>query len=490
MGLSPVIRYAFVALLLLASSSSNAADVWRSYWSEYVASGASVEATCFYYNEKATEILGFPTYYTTNGSSCSVYRSGSGQFKGSSAPVYLSHLGCEVIGDGSYTDNGSGTCEQAPVYSCSSGKVAVVEVTRPDGGLFPSSICIPQTEGEDNLCAYDSGIVPITQNNTMALTYTTAPAGETSNSCDTLSPEAGTVLRLPFSPDSLTGQLTDQDTRFTSQDDTFLPPESVCVANGDGSNTCVTISSTTSTYINGQGTVTSSDGTSVTTTNSAGTTTTNTQTSTSTDDGNNTVEDIVTTTTSSHFGSSSTTSTNGNDGSSSTITTPASTPLQSSSTTTTTTYPDGSIVTTSTTDTFQPETPVSGDASVAGSCGAPNQPACEISISGFDAFSPSTALSESGINEQLDGVIEIIEAIGDDDISTSVIDIIPFSLPTLGVCNPSAFDITYHGQSANLMTKFCTVYESQLHPIFRFFVYALTLFGLYRVYLQTIVRMT
>ncbi|NQY27799.1 MAG: hypothetical protein HRT92_11595, partial [Piscirickettsiaceae bacterium] len=106
------------------------------------------------------------------------------------------------------------------------------------------------------------------------------------------------------------------------------------------------------------------------------------------------------------------------------------------------------------------------------------------------AFSPSTALSESGINEQLDGVIEIIEAIGDDDISTSVIDIIPFSLPTLGVCNPSAFDITYHGQSANLMTKFCTVYDSQLHPIFRFFVYALTLFGLYRVYLQTIVRMT
>jgi hypothetical protein len=482
--IKPVIRYAFVALLLLASFSSFASDVWRSYWSVTAAYGSSVVEACESWVALGEASYGYDMYLVYNGAvtSCSAYKTADDVFKGSTVPVLLD-VDCSVIGDGSYSDDGYGNCVQAPAHTCDSGRVAFVEVSKQQDGTFPDSVCIPQSDGDTSFCVYGrSGDVWQTPNDSMHIPYKTVDGVV---SCQTQ--DATEILRLPFAPNSFTGEITDQDTRFTQSDSNYSPPNTVCVANGDGTDTCSTFSQDTLVNTYGSGNVTSSNGTTVIVDTHSGTTQTKTTVENTVDDGNGTSTTTKTTTATTQTGESSQTTTNGNDGSESTvIIIEATDGLTTKTTETDTTYPDGSVTTETTTDTSI-EAP-DGDPLEEGNCGAPGQPACEVKLAGEDALTdPAATLANSGITEQLDDYLETIGDIGSEDVTSNLleIDVTRFNLPTLGQCDPSQFDFEYGGAQMNMLTSFCSAYDSTVHPIMRYFVYMLTVFALYGIYISS-----
>lgn len=129
-----------------------------------------------------------------------------------------------------------------------------------------------------------------------------------------------------------------------------------------------------------------------------------------------------------------------------------------------------------------------GDSDVPGNCGAPGQPACEVSISGESLLTdPAGVLAGSGINEQVDNYIEIIESIGEEDVTGNFFTN-PFTFPSSGQCSPASFGFTFHGAPFNWMTKFCEAYDSTLHPILRYLLYGLTVIFMYRTYFSTVTR--
>jgi len=383
-----------------------------------------------------------------------------------------------------YVDDGSGQCIIENVYSCLPNRAMFATVTKQEDGTFPDTICQPQTSGGTDYCAYGSSDTLLSPDNTISALYTTASEAQYTVKCDTPTDEVET-LRLPFSPDSFTGQLTEQDTRIVESDDNFSAPNTICVSNGDGTDTCTTISQQTQNTVEGKGTVTTSDGTTATTTTHNGNTTSTTETTTATDDGHGTSQTTTQKTVSTTTGGSSSSTFDSSTGSTTSTSTPDGDTFTQTTTTTTTTNPDGSTTTTTTTDTATTEP----DASKEGNCGSTGQPSCVITLEGQDSLgSVSDALDGSGINGQLDGFIEEIGNIGESDISSTIIDITPFQLPTTGVCNPSAYSVDFHGEDFNPMTTFCEIYDNSLHPAFRFLLYGLTLFALYNIYLRTLSR--
>jgi len=475
--MKPVIKYALAALLLLASSS-HASTIWSINSFSQFFYGETPALACDLYADYRSKYVyqlseNTPTNYT-----CGVKTDAS--YSAEQAAINLIDIQCPS----GFTDNGSGQCVAGNAYSCLPNRAMFATVTKQEDGTFPDTICQPQTSGGTDYCAYGSSDTLLSSDNTINALYTTASEAQYTVKCDTPTDEVET-LRLPFSPNSFTGQLTEQDTRIVESDDNFSAPNTVCVSNGDGTDTCTTISQQTQNTVEGKGTVTTSDGTKATITTHNGNTTSTTETTTATDDGHGTSQTTTQKTVSTTTGGSSSSTFDSSTGSTTTSSTPDGDTFTQTTTTTTTTNPDGSTTTTTTTDTATTEP----DASKEGNCGSPGQPSCVITLEGQDSLgSVSDALDGSGINGQLDGFIEEIGNIGESDISSTIIDITPFQLPTTGVCNPSAYSVDFHGEDFNPMTTFCEIYDDSLHPAFRFLLYGLTLFALYNIYLRTLSR--
>jgi hypothetical protein len=473
-----LIKYAFAALLLVGANSAYSSTLW--FWSH---SQSSLTKYATIYDACAPSVAEFCGAYPN---ACYVPASSAANPRLTPSP----YGGCQYYDathtaktltpmvqttgtcPSGYVDNGSGLCEVyvPPAYTCEANRAMYAQVSKLPDGSFPDTLCQAQTAGETNYCTYASDTVAISPNDSMSILYITP---ESPISCST--PDTAEIIRLPFTPSSFTAQLTEQDTRVVSSEDSFLPPESVCVSNGDGTNTCTTISETVQNTIEGKGTQTSSDGDISTQTTTQGDTTTKTTTNTQVDDGNGNTYVTIRGATSTTAGGSTTTTHDANASTSTTETVPAGLTKTVTSTETTTTNADGTTTKTTTTDTATKPT----DATADGNCGAPNQPACSVSLG------PDTELifpkNNVWVNPDGELALAMDAAFNDnkvksDSLDNYILEKPPFDFTSLGgtTCDPSMGAYTYHGVDSNFLTGFCILHDQTIRPALYWFFAGLT----------------
>ncbi len=468
MKMHSLIRYALAALLLVGANSSYASNVWTM--------NSNLVSGPFFISQQASCQNWFDGLWSSpdtllvtlaaNGLTAECKRLRNGYINSYAVTTYLVNQACPS----GYEDNGAGQCVIPTPYTCEANRAMYAQVSKLPDGSFPDTLCQAQTAGDTNYCTYASDTVAISPNDTMSILYITP---EAPISCTT--PDEAEIIRLPFTPSSFTAQLTEQDTRVVSSEDTFLPAESVCVSNGDGTNTCTTISETVQNTIEGKGTQTSSDGSISTQKTSDGNTTTKTTTNTQVDDGKgNTIIQVRGST--SHTTGGSTTTTHDADAVTSTTTTvPAGETLTVTSTETTTTNADGTTTKTTTTDTATKPT----DSTAEGNCGAPDQPACAVSLG------PDTDLIFPKNNVWVNPDGELAQAmdaafndnkVKSDSLDNYLLEKPPFDFTSLGgtTCDPSMGAYTYHGVDSNFLTGFCILHDQTIRPALYWFFAGLT----------------
>jgi len=480
------IKYLLSALLLLGATSSFASIYYQSgttFGTSYLSTGAEACTTSANCHHMCGTLTDYGTYAyviyapVTNTARCEQYPGNDG----TSFIVHRKSGTCPLP----LVDDGNGQCVEEAPYTCTADKVISVVVNRASNGSFPSEVCAEQSENTGDFCMYGGiGNPVITDGDTTTKLYRSASAEQVPASCGAQDAEVVEIIRLPFDPSSYTGELTANDTVFTSTSETYSPPNTVCVSNGNGTDTCVTVQTESVTTTANQGTTTTSDGSSFTQTVDAGTTITSSKTTSTTDDGQGTVHEQVDVTNTSHIGTKSTLVAGSYDFSIGS--TPATESKTTTTTTTTTTNPDGTVTVEETTKTEEgaPEQP--GDPDAIGNCGAPGQPACETDIAGSTDFDHDGVLANSGIIESIDSRTTDVLEIPEQDITFGSLNVTPLSMPNTVACNPLVYSQDYHTATFKPLEKFCQIYDDDIRPAFAWLLYGFTLFGLYSLFMRSI----
>lgn len=373
-----------------------------------------------------------------------------------------------------YADDGTGQCVAIP--SCTTDAPSKYFTT--DYGTFPTSPI--DFEG----CSYAvllganamSCVTAASGVGLVSCTYTYNPSGYATS---TESPFNGDETLIPPQEQPIEDTLTSTNSENTN----FGTP----IDNGDGTITTVDTESKTNTHEVGDsvwsdndyiyvksttGTVTQYDKTITTLTNADGSKTevVSIGSSITTPTIENVVIDKNTAT-----GSSTTTNSTVIDNSSVTTNT-----YNSSGTLTgTTIVADGTGTGTGTDDETQQ-----------GNCGAPNQPACDVTLTGEEHLSdPSGLLTDSGVLSQRDANISDLQSGAGEDTGTlfSITNGFESSLSSVlgsGTCDPAYATVEYMGQPFAPFAKFCPVWDSDARPLLKWFFYMLTLISLYFIYLR------
>lgn len=471
--MNPVIRYAFAALLLLGSTQSHAGYGWG------IGSSPNYTPSSYPYlsPSSACNDNGFNEPYH--------YKPWTASFESNTSYICINNAGyntgIRAKANNNYQNCPAGEQDDPTGYFC-------VEATEPPivceagSDVFTARWSMDQlnTEGfqphviDANGCLYDNTSVVQCGVYADGVTACLYEYTQTDNSTE------GATLPQPeeYTDNTSVKQSSSDDTGAT----TFVkdPP----ITNPDGS----TVQTTQETTVNtsGSGAAIWNDDSHFYIRDSTGTTTIYDRQKTVISNTDGTIDEVVVVSKSNQTPQTDTTIVNKNTGNTSTVNNNQST--TTNKTTTTNNYYDSDGNLTDSTSTTEGGTETEGDENEEGNCGAPNQPACEVKLNGEDQLKdPSLVLEQSGIISGIDGYIDEIGEIGDEDVSAKILEN-PFSLPSTGTCNPANYNIQYQGVTLNFFDKFCEAYDSTLHPILQFFFYMFTAMTLYFIFLSATQR--
>jgi len=130
------------------------------------------------------------------------------------------------------------------------------------------------------------------------------------------------------------------------------------------------------------------------------------------------------------------------------------------------------------------------DQTVEGNCGAPNQPACDVTLTGEEHLTdPADVLTESGVLTQRDDNIADLQSGAGEDTGTlfNITNGFETSFTSVlgsGTCDGTYGTVDYMGHSFAPFVSFCPVWDSDGRPLMKWFFYMLTLISLYFIYLR------
>jgi hypothetical protein len=457
MTMRPAIKYALAALLLLgATFQAIAADT---HYTSYETAWASCQAA-----KTSTYGEGCFNYSAPNPK----YVQRRNNFEGLTFEKYFYYISGSCP-SGMQDSNGDGLCEELPQCEAGSDTMFVrytfTEAQQPnfytDQAQIQNGGCIYDSVGVEECGVYSDGV--------KACLFEYSQTDEPATGSES-EPEEYTQ------GDSPQGNTTNDTGQTTYTED---PP----VTNPDGSTTQTTNETTTNTT--GSGTTMWNDDDYIYFRDSTGTTTVYDRQKTTTTNTDGSVDENVTTTKSTQTPSTTTTTVNKNTGNTTVTNNNQST--TNSTTTTTNNYYDseGNLTGSDSTTTGGSETENEGDENKEGNCGAPGQPACDVSLEGEDSLQDPAGILDDNILPKLDEMITKLEEAGQTDISSDLVQFSPLNLYESGSCDPNAFSTTYHTEQFRPLEGFCSFYDADIRPILAFFFYCLTAWALYLIYANT-----
>jgi len=459
----PDIKYATAALLCLGFLSTANAAQFRI--SSSMAWQPTPEAACDLKTEERTIANGFQFTGYVSGSypsyKCNTHS--DGYF---SQQATISNLaGCT---EPEVENAETGICE-APELTCETGDVVIASpITQDAQGDFVSSggsgdiggcgyeyqsfqSCVILVNGSFQCeYSYESTGQPAIEGSEQLVEQVSPNPTDTNPDIDNKEDSSSTTYTTEDPVNNPDGSVTDSSTETTTQ----TTGEGTTIWNDDNNIYLQDSDGNTFTYQRQRTTTTNTDGSS-----------TETVTTTKTQDN----ADIDTTIIDRSTGTSSSSSTN--------------VPANVTTTVTNNTY-DSSGNLTDTTSTTTGSTDGQDDETIEGNCGAPNQPSCEVTLEGSDQLTdPSGTFTDS--ESALDARLQQIEDVTTNDITGSLLQFNPVNLYENQTCNPQAFSSTYKGASFFPFEGFCSFYDEQMRPILSFFFYAMTVFGVYLIWVRT-----
>lgn len=483
--MSPVIRYATAALLLLGSTFSHA-SIWYSVSSNgYGGNGPTASAAVSDWCSNPQFTCTTQTFKQYAGSTqdewWTVNTTGGG-FSTQTVRAYYNTSPCPTQLPHEWSD---GTCNAEQEISCGTESTTKMWSFDPDDP--PTSVPLFHSDGA---CLYSADYSTIEKEScgiyekgtdiVVSCEIQVTGLGTTGTQADADAQNNG----ASSSTYDDQGTLTNKQTSKSNDGGQTSYTQSEPINNPDGSTTQTTQETTTNTT--GSGTEVWYDDQNIYVRDSTGTTTVYERTKTTTTNTDSTSHEVVETSRTTQTPSTDTTVINGNTGG------VTNTPGQGGNTyydnSVTNNYYDSDGNLTSSETTSDTGTAQEGNPEEEGNCGAPGQPPCEIKLSGEDHLGdPTQAINQSGIITQLDDYISGMESVGSDDIGNVLLDN-PFSLPTTGVCNPASYSTEYHGANFNTMSKFCQIYDDHLHDGLSYFFYLLTAIGIFLLHHSTVRR--
>lgn len=493
MKLNPVIKYAFAALLLLGSTYSNAATWYTASGGILGTTGTQVAAAWCSATSYCDSMCGHFSV-AGNGNETHWYdrtsASNDCDYAGQPYPYGQTITAAKQTGTCPAQlpyEWSDGSCHSDEEQTCGTDSIDVMWVFNPND---PNLTSVPIFHS-DGTCLFsaDSSVIDDPESCGMyerngeivaACKITVTGLGTTGTQADADMQNNGAGTSSYDEEQNLSNQQTTSSsdggqTTFTKSEPTSNP---------DGSTTQTTQETTTNTT--GSGTEVWYDDQYIYYRDSSGTTTVYDRTKTTTTNADGSSTEVVDTSRTTQTPSSGTTTINQGSGAVTQSSNGSSTTYYDNSTTVNNYDSSGNL--TDSTTTSDSGTADEGDPEEQGNCGAPGQPACEITISGEDHLGdPAAAIAGAGIISKFDEYILGMESVGSGDIGDIILDN-PLQLPTTGTCNPSSYSVDYHGSNFNGMTKFCQVYDEHLHAMLQFFFYFMTAIAAFLLHHRTITR--
>jgi|GEM_PF-4363727 len=469
--MNPVIKYALAALLLLGSSFSHAGEWWSYSNDSYSSKSAAISAAQSGYGVGAlcgveTGTNPYNIYYDRSTSSSDECENAGQPYPYGWYFTIYQHFGtCPSQLPYEWSD---GSCQAEEEVSCQAGAdPRVVEYS-------PSEMADPdfntnQAIISNGSCQYDSVGIAGCDAETGSCFYEYEQNGQQSVGSETQPTFFDGTPSMSESSNSDGGSTTYQ------KDDPTTNP--------DGSTTQTTTETTTNTT--GSGTTVWNDGQYIYVRDSSGTVTQYQRTNTTTTQTDGSSTEVTTTSQTVSTPSSTTTTVNTSSGTA-TITSQQGTSDGSTTVTTDTYDSNGNLVSSETTKTGATETG-DGDETKEGNCGAPNQPTCDVTISGEEHLSdPNITINQSktsGLSLYDNTLADILAAQDDEGSFLEFIELDFFSGRT---CDPAAFSSDYHGSTFQPLAGFCSFYDDDMRPILYWALYMIAVFALFRTYEQAV----